>query len=525
MSVTEIDPQVSSTTSNTIPKWNGTTLVDGVVTDDGTNIGVGVAPSAGNKVDVNGKIRTTNLQMTTGAAANFILQSDATGNATWQNPNLLTWGVLGNTGTVATTNFLGTTDNVDIVFKRNNIRAGFIGNPDITTGNKNTSFGANALNAAGTGNRNTAIGTNVLPLNTSGTRNTAIGNIALSVNTTGSLNTTVGESSMTLNTIGIENTAIGAGSLYSNTDGRYNTALGRNAMTVNASGWYNTASGYAALRSSTGYYNTATGANALYNSTAEGNTAIGVQSSLQNTTGNYNTTIGFQSFNNNASGAYNVAVGHKAGYFETGSNKLYIENSDADANNALVYGEFDTNILRTNGTLQIGNPTTTGYALPTSKGNNGEVLQSNGTGGTAWVAPNSSLSVMRTNLSATQTLSTIGWQLVTFNTVDFDENSEFNTGTSKFVATKTGYYQVNAGYQTNDQANTQLYSIAVFKNASPYQQNSSAHSSIGPVTRNINCIVHLNAGESIEIQAENFQIGVDIDASAFKTYFEVKQLK
>lgn len=87
LSITETDPQVTSTTNNTIPKWNGTSLVDGILVDDATNVGVGMTPLAGNKLDVNGKTRTTNFQMTNGANPNYILQSDAVGNASWvQNP-------------------------------------------------------------------------------------------------------------------------------------------------------------------------------------------------------------------------------------------------------------------------------------------------------------------------------------------------------------------------------------------------------------------------------------------------------
>jgi hypothetical protein len=51
--VVETDPRVSSTTTNQVPKWNGTTLTDGIITDDGTNVGIGtVTPS--NKLTVNG---------------------------------------------------------------------------------------------------------------------------------------------------------------------------------------------------------------------------------------------------------------------------------------------------------------------------------------------------------------------------------------------------------------------------------------------------------------------------------------
>ena len=88
LAITETDPQVTSTATSSVPRWNGTTLVDGVIADDGTNVGIDVVPSAGNKLDVNGKTRTTNFQMTTGASPDYILQSDAAGNATWVNPTV-----------------------------------------------------------------------------------------------------------------------------------------------------------------------------------------------------------------------------------------------------------------------------------------------------------------------------------------------------------------------------------------------------------------------------------------------------
>jgi len=89
LAVTELDPQVGTITSGRIPRWNGTSLNDGVIQDDGTNVGVGTAPVANQKLTVAGKTATTNLQMTAGAGANFVMQSDATGNASWVNVNTL----------------------------------------------------------------------------------------------------------------------------------------------------------------------------------------------------------------------------------------------------------------------------------------------------------------------------------------------------------------------------------------------------------------------------------------------------
>ena len=374
------------------------------------------------------------------------------------------WSLTGNTGTNSGTNFLGTTDDVDIVFKRFNVRAGFIGNPTVASGNKNTSFGANSLNAIGTGIRNTAIGTNIMPSNT-----------------TGQLNVSIGDQSMFSNLSGNTNTVIGVGALYSNTSGSENVALGRNVLT------------------------TANASN--------------------------NTGLGFAALRQNASGTNNVAIGHQAGYNETGSNKLYIEMStvlngtDSSVNNALIYGEFDNRIVRTNGTIQVGNPATTGYAFPTNRGTAGQVLQTDGVGGTSWATANNTLSVTRTNISANQSLGTGGWQKITFNTVVFDVNSEFNTGTNRFVATKTGYFEVNAGFHTFNQSDTNYYGIAVYKNGVEYQETSAHHYGINLISRTINCLIFLNATDFVEIYAHNINSGTTIDAYSGKTYFEVKQIR
>jgi hypothetical protein len=60
-SIIETDPQVQSVTNNRVPKWNGTALVDGVIQDDGTNIGVGVVPSGGFIMQTAGSIGIPNF--------------------------------------------------------------------------------------------------------------------------------------------------------------------------------------------------------------------------------------------------------------------------------------------------------------------------------------------------------------------------------------------------------------------------------------------------------------------------------
>ncbi|MCB0432002.1 MAG: tail fiber domain-containing protein, partial [Mangrovimonas sp.] len=122
-------------------------------------------------------------------------------------------------------------------------------------------------------------------------------------------------------TNGLGNVAIGFSSLYSLTSGSYNVAIGSNA-----------------------YYN---------NLVSDDNVVIGGNAGYSNVTGERSVYLGASTGYNNINGDDNIFIGYNAGYNETGSNKLYIENSNANANNALIYGEFDNDLLRVNGDLEI----------------------------------------------------------------------------------------------------------------------------------------------------------------------------
>ena len=397
------------------------------------------------------------------------------------------WSLTGNIGTATVSNFLGTTDDKDIVFKRNGIRAGYIGDPlydaSFSYNNGNTSFGANSMVnpsvsiALQSGVRNSAFGTNVMPGLTTGQRNVGVGDLSLFLNTSGS-----------------ENTAIGVGALYSNTNATANVAIGRNALTT-SNGSYNTAIGFASLR--------------------------------QNVSGTNNTALGFEALRA-VLGTGNIGIGYQAGRLETGSNKLYIENSNADASNALIYGDFDSSpkVLRTNSQFQIGDVATTGYKFPVGRGTNRQILESDGSGTLSWVNGTNSFSLVRTTLSATQGLNTGGWQKVNFNTIIIDSNSEFNTGTNRFTATKAGYYRFNAVLHTNNLSNDmQLYTIAIYVNGVSYQEHSGNQNGNGQASRMADGIVSLAVGGYVEVYVQNFQGGVNVDRFPSKTFFEIQQIR
>ena len=114
------------------------------------------------------------------------------------------WSLLGNATTVDGTNFIGTTDDVPLTFRVNNIQAGridqilsnsFFGKQaglSNTTGYNNVAIGEDSLFSNTTGNNNVAIGFEPLYRNTSGGFNVAVGPDALLNNITGSGNIALG---------------------------------------------------------------------------------------------------------------------------------------------------------------------------------------------------------------------------------------------------------------------------------------------------------------------------------------------
>lgn len=135
------------------------------------------------------------------------------------------WSITGNSGTTGGTNFIGTTDATDFIFKRNNIWAGRIGN-------SNTSFGKTALDSVTTGANNNAFGVSALAANTSANSNNAFGNGSLIVNTTGATNSAFGNGSLSGITTGSLNNGFGSGTLLNITSGNYNTAIGSGASPI-----------------------------------------------------------------------------------------------------------------------------------------------------------------------------------------------------------------------------------------------------------------------------------------------------
>lgn len=622
-----------------------------VNTTGSTNVAVGNSSLAAN---------TTGIQ-NTGIGNNALLLNSTGFASTAIGFEALRANTTGNNGTAVGFEALRSNTSAN-----NNTAIGFQTLRANTTGSENTAVGFQASSIGATGSKNTAMGFIALN-NNIGSENTAFGHSSLTgINNAASrFNTAVGFQAMFAGTGNVSNVvAIGANALFQNTasnsvgigynalqgqigGGTGNTGVGFSVLNNNTTGDNNTAlgseAGFAAVGSgntligfragqfasnttgagtfvgfqaglgTTGANNTVVGHSALIATGASANNVAIGNNALNVSTSTNNTAVGFSALVGNVTGTGNVAIGHQAGFAETGSNKLYITNSNTTPTTSLIYGEFaPARILRTNSTFQIGDPATTGYVFPVARGTNNQVLQTNATGVLSWVNPSAlaitevdpqvtsvttnsvpkwngttlvdgvlvddstnigvgmtplagnkldvngntrttnfqmttgananyilqsdaagnaswvqsplnTLSAIRTNISVNQTLTTAGWQLINYDAVLIDTNSEF--AGNRFTATQAGIYEINAGFHTDNQSNSQFYSIGVYVNGTLYQQTSGNHTNLGPVSRNINCLVNLAVGGYVEIFAENYQAGVQIDSFSGKSYFEVKQLR
>lgn len=188
------------------------------------------------------------------------------------------------------------------------------------------------------------------------------GNFTLSATSNFNANTGIGENTLASLSTGYFNTALGAAALRFTTTGNNNTALGLQAGNRITTGTYNTAIGRDAMygasspSSASGSYNVAVGNAPLYSlSTGSNNIAIGYQAGFGNTTGGNNVFIGYESGHDITTESGNVFIGYQSGADATGSNKLYIENSNSES--PLIYGDFSSDIVSINGKLGIGDST------------------------------------------------------------------------------------------------------------------------------------------------------------------------
>jgi len=218
----------------------------------------------------------------------------------------------------------------------------------------------------------------------SGAGNTAYGFETLTSNTTGAFNTAIGLTAMAYNISGSSNVGIGFGALKKGTTAYNNIGIGKSALLSNEEGNFNVAIGSDAFNTTkTAQRSIAIGSTAGVNDTASIDNVylgFGVGRGTVFATDGYdrseNTMIGsYAGYFNNTSG--NVFLGYSAGINAKADNQLYITNDDTDSLSSLIYGQFDNELLRINGELNIDGL----YTMPTTAPSSGDVLRATGGSG------------------------------------------------------------------------------------------------------------------------------------------------
>jgi len=239
------------------------------------------------------------------------------------------------------------------------IGAGVMSN---SSGFRNTAIGTDALRF-NTQWDNIAVGTEALLNNQTGQSNIAIGSYAMRNDQISGFNTAVGGDALKdLGITGAEanlNVAIGHWSQRFNRTGTRNVGVGSYALSDGLSILDNTAVGYFALKSTNGDKNVAVGSKAFNNSdVVEKSVAIGYEAGSWDTLGSNSVYIGYQAGSGGTMHAKsgNVFIGYRAGYGETGSDKLFIDNTNTSS--PLIQGDFATNLLEVNGSFSVSNNAT-----------------------------------------------------------------------------------------------------------------------------------------------------------------------
>ncbi|MGE5341622.1 MAG: tail fiber domain-containing protein [Candidatus Omnitrophota bacterium] len=309
---------------------------------------------------------------TTGNYNNFLGVYSGWHNTTGSSNNFF-GNYAGYQNTAGTSNsFLGYNAGYSNTTGNNNNFFGNYSGYSTTTGSDNLFFGLSAGRSNTTGNYNNFFGNQAGYGITIGQNNNFMGYCAGYNTTLGHDNNFMGKYAGYRNVTGDNNTYIGSYAGYGDYEGGDNTFIGyyagcggvglpvanvfigSHAGEDNNDGSYGVIIGnYAGSNNTTGDANSFLGFSAGYSNTSgQRNVFIGTSAGYRNTTANNNSFFGYQAGAQNITGQGSVFLGYQAGYNETGSNKLYIANSNTAT--PLIYGEFDNALLTVNGKLGIG---------------------------------------------------------------------------------------------------------------------------------------------------------------------------
>jgi hypothetical protein len=235
---------------------------------------------------------------------------------------------------------------------------------NIINGARNINIGFEAGYNTTNGDCNVFIGNDAGHNQTSGQYNTFIG-AAAGYELNSSFNTFMGTNSGRFINAGSSNTFIGVNSAYRLGKGYQNTFIGSDCGRGGDDSYVPNPSDPESATGNTflGFYagggiyngdnNVILGCSAgtkLYSGSK--NVVVGSNAGFNISSGTNNVFIGYQAGNSVNSGSGNICIGYQAGYNVSGSNQLYIDNSNTGS--PLIYGDFNSDLLQFNGNVGVG---------------------------------------------------------------------------------------------------------------------------------------------------------------------------
>jgi hypothetical protein len=406
------------------------------------------------------------------------------------------WNITGNSG-LTTSNFLGSTDNHNVIFKANNAEFGRIAATGfwrfgdavnfarIDTSGKLTFGGNGAYQFAGnkyvfqySGNLNQGLFFNSDSVRYEFRNASAVPVFTVNANTGNSVfNGTLKIGAYTLPSIdgtsGQVLTTNGSGAVsWSNVSGssRVNTSLSNLAATTainaallpktnNSISLGSTGSGWTNIYIDSALY--IGGTKFLTCNTSSYNTGVGLYTLSANTTGAYNTATGFQSLHANTTGYLNMANGYEALAYNTTGNENTANGASAlYSNNTGSYNTANGSAALAFNTTGVDNTANGAYALYSNTtgtyntANGDSALFSNTTGSDNTANGGRALYANTTGYANTavgensQPNTTTGWQ----NT---------SIGTNSLTTNITGSFNTAVGYNTNNNGNTRFNTTCI----------------------------------------------------------------
>lgn len=114
---------------------------------------------------------------------------------------------------------------------------------------------------------------------------------------------------------------------------------------------------------------------------------------------------------------------------------------------------YGNDILRVNGEIQVGDPTSTGFKLPTTDGTASQVLSTDGSGNVTWVdqsgGGSSDAEIQLAYKTTDQTLTTTFTAITAWDGEYYDDQTAFDPTTGTLTITQAGTYFIQADVVTD----------------------------------------------------------------------------